>query len=257
MPFRVPASGVLGPRPGTEANQAFHTAPLAFHGAAPPNLGAQPNNVWNHQAMLAALVNSGVPPSRPQSAEWYFDTGASSHMSSNAGNLSALQPVHTPTPIIIGNGDTLPVTHRARAQIATTRAPLYLDNILVSPSLVKNLISVRSLTHDNNVSIEFDPFGFSVKDLPTRVEILRCNNNGELYPLASSSPQALVTTAPTMELWRQHLGHPRRQDWKIIEQRIEKRLSGWKGKMLTSGGRYSSEELTGCVNGRTYNGVKA
>ena len=187
--------------------------------------------------MLAALVNSGVPPSRPQSAEWYFDTGASSHMSSNAGNLSALQPVHTPTPIIIGNGDTLPVTHRARAQIATTRAPLYLDNILVSPSLVKNLISVRSLTHDNNVSIEFDPFGFSVKDLPTRVEILRCNNNGELYPLASSSPQALVTTAPTMELWRQHLGHPRRQDWKIIEQRIEKRLSGWKGKMLTSGGR--------------------
>jgi hypothetical protein len=27
------------------------------------------------------------------------------------------------------------------------------------------------------------------------------------------------------------------KDWKIIEQRIEKRLSGWKGKMLTSGGR--------------------
>ena len=27
------------------------------------------------------------------------------------------------------------------------------------------------------------------------------------------------------------------KDWKIIEQRIEKRLSGWKGKLLTSGGR--------------------
>jgi len=27
------------------------------------------------------------------------------------------------------------------------------------------------------------------------------------------------------------------KDWKAIEERIEKRLSGWKGKMLTSGGR--------------------
>ena len=26
-------------------------------------------------------------------------------------------------------------------------------------------------------------------------------------------------------------------DWKIIEDRIEKKLSGWKGKMLTAGGR--------------------
>jgi hypothetical protein len=27
------------------------------------------------------------------------------------------------------------------------------------------------------------------------------------------------------------------KDWKNIEERIEKRLSGWKGKMLTVGGR--------------------
>jgi hypothetical protein len=27
------------------------------------------------------------------------------------------------------------------------------------------------------------------------------------------------------------------KDWKVIEDRIEKRLSGWKGKMLTVGGR--------------------
>ena len=27
------------------------------------------------------------------------------------------------------------------------------------------------------------------------------------------------------------------KDWKSIEERIEKRLSGWKGKMLTTGGR--------------------
>jgi hypothetical protein len=27
------------------------------------------------------------------------------------------------------------------------------------------------------------------------------------------------------------------KDWKTIEDRIEKRLSGWKGKMLSVGGR--------------------
>jgi hypothetical protein len=27
------------------------------------------------------------------------------------------------------------------------------------------------------------------------------------------------------------------KDWKSIEECIEKRLSGWKGKMLTTGGR--------------------
>ena len=30
-------------------------------------------------------------------------------------------------------------------------------------------------------------------------------------------------------------------DWKTIEQRIEKKLSGWKAKMLTVGGRRVDE----------------
>jgi hypothetical protein len=31
-----------------------------------------------------------------------------------------------------------------------------------------------------------------------------------LYPLAPSSPAAFFTSAPTTNLWHQHLGHPRR-----------------------------------------------
>lgn len=152
---------------------------------------------------------SGVPPSGPQSAEWYLDTGASSHMSSS-GNLSSLQPLYSSPPNTVGNGASLQVTHRATSAIATPRSHLLLNNVLVSPALVKNLISVRSLTRDNNVSVEFDPCGFSIKDLLTRVEILQCNNTGELYPLAPSTPEALVTTSPTADLWHQCLGHPGR-----------------------------------------------
>jgi hypothetical protein len=63
MSFRVPAADVLGPRPGTPANQAY------FAGQNPPPNGAPTTapsaDVWNHQALLAALATATVPPSGP------------------------------------------------------------------------------------------------------------------------------------------------------------------------------------------------
>lgn len=202
MPFRVPGAGVLGPRPGQPAHQAYYTGPppsLPPAPPAPPTAGIP--DVWNQQVLLAALATANVPPSGPQTAEWYLDTGASSHMASNAGILTSPQPLSGSPPITVGNGATLPVTHRAHTLIPTTRSPLLLDNVLVS---------VRSLTRDNNVTVEFDPLGFSVKDLHTRMEILRCNSHGELYLLAPSSPAAFFTSAPSADLWHQRLGHPGR-----------------------------------------------
>ena len=84
-------------------------------------------------------------------------------MASNAGKFSNPHPVLHSMPITVGNGTTMSVTHHASTSIPTTKSPLLLNNVLVSPSLVKNLIFVRALTRDNNVSIEFDPFGFSIK----------------------------------------------------------------------------------------------
>jgi hypothetical protein len=86
---------------------------------------------------------------------------------------------------------------------------LQLNNILVTPSLVKNLVSVRQLTRDNHVSIDFDPVGFSIKDLATRTVILRCENSGDLYPLRLPQHQALTASSSTsVELWHSWLGHP-------------------------------------------------
>jgi hypothetical protein len=107
----------------------------------------------------------------------------------------------------VGNGARLPVTHQARTVIPTASSPLHLNDVLVSPSLIKNLISVRRLTRDNNVSIEFDPSGFSIKDLPSREEMLRCESRGDLYPLRLPHHHAL-TASSTASLWHQRLGHP-------------------------------------------------
>lgn len=207
------AHAVPSPRRRRSRSTAWHADQpgLLRRDMTHPTTGVPPQalgpDVWNHQALLAALATTGVPLTSPQATEWFLDTGASSHMSSNASNFSSPQPLPFSPPITIGNGATLPVTHRASTAIATSQSPLHLHNVLVSPSLVKNLISVRSLTRDNNVSVEFDPFSFSVKDLPTRTEILRCNSHGELYPLSSSSPEAMLTTSPTVDMWHQRLDH--------------------------------------------------
>jgi hypothetical protein len=50
----------------------------------------------------------------------------------------------------------------------------YLNNVLVTPDNIKNLLSVHQFTIDNWCSMEFDPFGPSVKDLATRNMITRC-----------------------------------------------------------------------------------
>jgi len=77
-------------------------------------------------------------------------------------------------------------------------APSYPRTIvLVSPQLIKKLISVRQFSIENNCSVEFDPYGFSVKDLKTRSVIVRCNSSGPLYPLLSSVFRPLTLAAGT------------------------------------------------------------
>ncbi|XP_060186346.1 uncharacterized protein LOC132615768 [Lycium barbarum] len=42
--------------------------------------------------------------------------------------------------------------------------------------------------------VEFDPFGFSVKDYRTRMPIMRCDSRGDLYPISSINNQASSST---------------------------------------------------------------
>jgi hypothetical protein len=113
-----------------------------------------------------------------------------------------------PSSIIVGNGATLLVIG---AGYSTLLGPFHLNNVLVAPDIIKNILSVRLFTTDNLVSIEFDPLGVYVNDLRPRNVLLRCNSSGPLYtlqlPSSSFSPCALVAT-PSPATWHRHLGHP-------------------------------------------------
>ena len=121
---------------------------------------------------------------------------------SNSNNLLSNCTSSPFSSITLGNGT-------GHTELPTPIKPLLLRDVLVAPALIKNLISVRKFTSDNLVSIEFDPFGLSVKDLQTKEEIARFNSSGDLYSIngapAASPPSSMMAS---VHLWHQRLGHP-------------------------------------------------
>jgi hypothetical protein len=88
----------------------------------------------------------------------------------------------------------------------------YLNDVLIAPHITYNLLFVRWFTTDNSCSIEFDPSGFSVKDLATRNPLASCDSTEPLYTFrpsttGASPPPALVSTTSSIT-WHRRLGHP-------------------------------------------------
>jgi hypothetical protein len=186
-------AGLLGSGP-SQAHTAF--APVQYSPgpfAAPPS--AQQQQSWDEAGLIAALQQMSV-----QGPPWMLDSGASSHMTSSDGILLR----HTPTSIssiLVGNGTSIPVTSHGHSVLPTPASTFALNNVLVVPSIVQNLLSVRQFTRDNHVTIEFDAFGFSVKELPTGRVILRCNSDGDLYTWQPSPPTASALIIASRSLW--------------------------------------------------------
>lgn len=138
-----------------------------------------------------------------------MDSGATAHMTAHPSNLTSSTPVHTPTRITVGNGSSLPITHIGSASFPSTSTPINMSNVLFSPDLVTNLVSVRRLTRENPLTVEFDGVGFSVKDARTRMVLHRCESPDELYPVhAGASTSTPVAFATGVDLWHARLGHP-------------------------------------------------
>ncbi|GJS65511.1 hypothetical protein Tco_0680075 [Tanacetum coccineum] len=118
-----------------------------------------------------------------QNPNWNMDTGASSHLANNTGILTSFSNSSIYPSVFVGNGHSIPVTHTGHSFLHTSSKPLHLNHILVTPHIIKNLIYVRQFTRDNDVSVEFDAYGFSVKDYQTGRLLLRCDSTGDLYPV--------------------------------------------------------------------------
>jgi hypothetical protein len=67
---------------------------------------------------------------------------ASNHTTSDAGNLTYVRRPHIndPSSIIVGNRSSLPVNSVGDT---TLPSPFYLNNVLVTPDIIQNLLSVH------------------------------------------------------------------------------------------------------------------
>jgi hypothetical protein len=118
----------------------------------------------------------------------------------DAGILNSLSPQPVYHHVTIGDGSSVPVSSFGHASLPSfsSNRPLQLHNVLVTPRIIQNLVSVRQFTTDNNCSVDFDPFGFSVKDLFSGRKLLRCNSTGSFIlsstwcPVLSPQPPPLM-----------------------------------------------------------------
>jgi hypothetical protein len=129
--------------------------------------------MWDQQSLANSFNTMVLTP--PTVTNWVTDSDASNHTTSDAGNLTSIHPPTFTDPSSVGNGSALPVTSVGDSALPD---PFYLNNVLVTPDIIQNLLSVCRFTTDNWCSIEFDPLGLFMKDLSTRNMITRCNSSG-------------------------------------------------------------------------------
>ena len=148
--------------------------------------------------IISAFSALGI--SGKSSSSWYFDSGASNHMTINAkkyfGNLKIqlLMEINylSHPPVIF----------------------LHLTNVCVSPGLTSNLISFGQLV-ENDCQVQFSQSGCLVQDQQSGKIITKGHKVGRLFPIQFSLPQSLSLPLLSCnfaivdyQVWHKRLGHP-------------------------------------------------
>ncbi|KAL4296412.1 hypothetical protein GQ457_12G019670 [Hibiscus cannabinus] len=143
-----------------------------------------------------AFVSNGAAQVVSDDAGWFPDSGATTHLTPDAGIILNSLPYTGIGKISVANGMTVPISRVGSGSMLTNSRPLMLNNLLHVPNIKKNLLYVSKFTRDNNVSIEFFPDSCAVKDLQTRLVMLRGLETDGLYKLSpadsGSSQQSCV-----------------------------------------------------------------
>ena len=141
---------------------------------------------------------------------WYFDFGASNHMTNIVVPLSNIIIYDGNLKINIADGSSLPISVVGDLSSSLT-------DVFVSPDLSTNLIYVGQLV-DNNCNVHFSRFGCVVQDQVLGQMIAKVPKMGRLFPL-HVSPSTFIPGFPLLSfarnvvgssnnMWHRSLGHP-------------------------------------------------
>jgi hypothetical protein len=145
--------------------------------------------------------------------EWFPDSNATSHMTNNPGNLDDPATYSGNERLMVGNGQSLPISHIGFVSTVAPHSSIPLSNVLVVPDIKKNLISISQLTKQINYRVIFDSLRLIIQDRVTGtvLGVGRCENG--LYVLDQhhhALVQLLSAHKPraSAQLWHARLGHP-------------------------------------------------
>lgn len=114
----------------------------------------------NHSPMANMATSSPIATS-----QWMFDTRASHHATSNTSTLHGFTDYGGLDEISPDDANTLIISHIGHTTLPTSIRSLSLNDVLCVPKLQTDLVSVSKLCKSNQVSVEFFPTYFLVKDL--------------------------------------------------------------------------------------------
>jgi hypothetical protein len=151
----------------------------------PPSQQSPPSSLWfdewdpqSHASYLSSTASA--PPTSV--TDWVADSGTTNHTTTHPGHIFSPRPplLAQPSSIVFGNCSILLVTSVCDSVLP---GPFYLNDVLLVPNLTQSLLSIHCFTTDKSCSMEFDPFGLSMKDLATRCMLARYDSIGPLCTL--------------------------------------------------------------------------
>ena len=153
----------------------------------------------------------------------YLDSGASCHLTQNAGNLTNSTPYIGTDKVIIGNGKHLSNSNTGSHHLVSNSRSFQLRKVFHVPFISANLISVAKFCSNNNALIEFQSNSFLVKDLYTKKILARGRLENRLYKFLALNNEKMAyvgikdfsyfhspsskTTHNKINIWLHRLGH--------------------------------------------------
>jgi gag-polypeptide of LTR copia-type len=190
-------------RRGHPAGKCYHRFDLTYSGT-PHVFVTSTSGVssQDHQVL-------GVEPTATPSLQWFLDSCASTHVTSDLNCLSSSEIYNGTDQVQIGNGAGLSISHTGTAYLKTSGQSLILTNVLYVPTITKNLLSISQLIRDNVVLVQFSPTSCFIKDQATQQVLLHGTLHKGLYYLAGSSThfQAFHASHLSSDVWHNRMCH--------------------------------------------------
>ncbi|KAG8385238.1 hypothetical protein BUALT_Bualt03G0021300 [Buddleja alternifolia] len=204
-------------RPPKKSEKAYNVSVDSSSASGPATTSAPPNvpslgqssitPEMVQQMIVSALSALGISGNKKSTSKpWYFDSGASNHMTNSVLPLSNVQKYKENLQIHTVDGTSLPIT-------AVGDFSASLNTVFVSPNLSTNLISVGQLV-ENNCNVQFSNSGCVVQDQVSGKMIAQGPKVGRLFPLFLSFPSPLSNSVACNvvqcdnQVWHKRLGHP-------------------------------------------------